>query len=75
MTRRHFCIWLHRCGLLQEGDRVLAINGQYVEGHTMDDVQEFIRDSRVKMIVSTEFNVAGMCQCCCVLCLYSLCMR
>jgi hypothetical protein len=48
-----------RCGVLQEGDRVLAINGQYLDGRTMDDIQDYIKDSGIKMLLLVEFNVAG----------------
>lgn len=48
-----------RCGVLQEGDRVLAINGQYLEGRTMDEVREMTEESGVKMLLFMEFNVAG----------------
>lgn len=51
----------YRCGVLQEGDRVLAINGQYLEGRTMDEIREMIEESGVKMLLLVEFNVAGSC--------------
>jgi len=45
--------------VLQEGDRVLAINGLYLESHNMKQVQKIINDSGVKMLLLVEFNVAG----------------
>jgi hypothetical protein len=49
-----------RCGVLQEGDHILAINGQYLEGRTIDEVEQFIAESPVKMLLTVEFRVAGM---------------
>ena len=51
---------LYRCGVIQEGDRVIAINGQYLEGRTMDEIYGFIAESPVKMLLTVEFRVAGM---------------
>ena len=49
-----------RCGMIQEGDRIIAINGQYLEGRTMEEIYGFIAESPVKMILTIEFRVAGM---------------
>jgi len=49
-----------RCGVIQEGDRIIAVNGQCLEGRTMDEVYAFIAESPVKMILTVEFRVAGM---------------
>jgi hypothetical protein len=49
----------HRCGVLQEGDHILAINGQYLEGRTIEEVEQFIAESPVKMLLLVEFRVAG----------------
>ena len=51
---------LNRCGVIQEGDRIIAINGQYLEGRTMEEIYGFIAESPVKMILTVEFRVAGM---------------
>jgi C-terminal processing protease CtpA/Prc len=47
-----------RCGVIQEGDHILAINGQYLEGRTMEEVEAFIAESPVKMLLLIEFRVA-----------------
>ena len=47
-----------RCGILQEGDRVLAINGEYLENRTLDEVNGFLKDSRSKVTLHIEFDVA-----------------
>lgn len=54
------CMMYYRCGVLQEGDRVLAINGLYLDGRTMDEVNALIRESAVKMLLLVEFDVAGL---------------
>jgi len=46
--------------VIQEGDRIIAINGQYLEGRTMDEIYGFIAESPVKMLLTVEFRVAGM---------------
>jgi len=51
---------VNRCGVIQEGDRIIAINGQYLEGRTMEEIYGFITESPVKMILTIEFRVAGM---------------
>ena len=53
-----FCL-IYRCGVIQEGDRIIAVNGQYLEGRTMDEIYGFIAESPVKMILTVEFRVAG----------------
>ena len=50
----------NRCGVIQEGDRIIAINGQYLEGRTMDEIYGFIAESPVKMLLTVEFRVAGI---------------
>jgi len=51
---------VNRCGVIQEADRILAINGQYLESRTMEEIYGFIAESSVKMILTVEFRVAGM---------------
>ena len=48
-----------RCGLLQEGDRVLAINGWSLKARTLRDVSEMIAVSRRHLTLRIEFDVAG----------------
>ena len=50
-----------RCGVLQEGDRVLAINGQYLEHRTLQEALDMLNETPTKVIVTVEFEVAGGC--------------
>ncbi|XP_062838656.1 glutamate receptor-interacting protein 1 isoform X11 [Anolis carolinensis] len=49
-----------RCGMLQIGDRVLAINGIPTEDSTFDEANQLLRDSSVtsKVTLEIEFDVA-----------------
>lgn len=49
--------------MIQEGDRIIAVNGQYLEGRTMEEIYAFITESSVKMILTVGFRVAGMYVC------------
>jgi len=52
-------VFADRCGLLQEGDRVLAINGWSLKARTMRDVIDMISVSRRHLTLRIEFDVAG----------------
>ena len=60
MCGQLYVLHLSRCGVLQEGDHILAINGQYLEGRTVEEVEQFIAESPVKMLLLVEFRVAGI---------------
>ncbi|XP_066489301.1 glutamate receptor-interacting protein 1 isoform X2 [Tiliqua scincoides] len=49
-----------RCGMLQIGDRVLAINGIPTEDSTFDEANQLLRDSSItsKVTLEIEFDVA-----------------
>ncbi|XP_010636208.1 glutamate receptor-interacting protein 2 isoform X2 [Fukomys damarensis] len=49
-----------RCGLLQVGDRVLAINGVATEDGTMEEANQLLRDAALahKVMLEVEFDVA-----------------
>lgn len=49
---------LCRSGVVQVGDRVLAINHQKVESLTTDDLNRFLLKSRPKVTLQIEFDVA-----------------
>ena len=51
-----------RCGVLQIGDRVLAINGIPTEDSTFEEANQLLRDSSItsKVTLEIEFDVAGM---------------
>ena len=50
-----------RCGLLQVGDRILAINGVATEDGTMEEANQLLRDAALahKVLLEVEFDVAG----------------
>ena len=50
-----------RCGLLQVGDRILAINGIATEDGTMEEANQLLRDAALahKVVLEVEFDVAG----------------
>ncbi len=54
MKRIHF-----RSGILQPGDRILAINGQQLEGMTLEDARSIIKESNNQIHLEIEFDVAG----------------
>lgn len=51
-----------RCGVLQIGDRVMAINGIPTEDSTFEEANQLLRDSSItsKVTLEIEFDVAGM---------------
>jgi C-terminal processing protease CtpA/Prc len=59
IKQKILCLCMNRSGVLQAGDRVLAINGQYLENRSLEDAQQMVKDSGVKVTLQTEFDVAG----------------
>ena len=53
------CIVFCRTGVIQEGDRVLAINGVYLVEKTLEEANQMVRDSGLKVTLEVEFDVAG----------------
>ncbi|CAF0828269.1 unnamed protein product [Rotaria sp. Silwood1] len=47
-----------RSGVLQPGDRILSINGQQLEGMTLEDARSIIKDSNNRIHLEIEFDVA-----------------
>jgi C-terminal processing protease CtpA/Prc len=47
-----------KCGVLQEADRILAINGQYLENKTLDEATQMLIDAGMKVTLHIEFDVA-----------------
>ena len=45
--------------MLQPGDRIVSINGQQLEGMTLDDARTIIKDSNQQIHLEVEFDVAG----------------
>ncbi|GFN84600.1 hypothetical protein PoB_001110600 [Plakobranchus ocellatus] len=46
-----------KCGVLQEGDRILSVNGVDTVGHSLDEINRFLFDSRPRCVLVTEFDV------------------
>lgn len=44
--------------MLQEGDRVLAIDGQYLENRTLEEAVEMLEDAEATITLLVEFDVA-----------------
>ncbi len=44
---------------MQPGDRILAINGQQLEGMTLEDARSIIKESNNQIHLEIEFDVAG----------------
>ena len=51
---------LFRCGVIQEGDRVIAINGADVIGYTLDECKQLLDRSKARCELVIAFDVAGM---------------
>ncbi|CAF1186961.1 unnamed protein product [Adineta ricciae] len=58
-----------RSSILQPGDRVVAINGQQLEGMTLEDARSIIKESNNQIFLEIEFDVvdsvmlsSGTCQ-------------
>ncbi|CAF0956849.1 unnamed protein product [Rotaria sordida] len=47
-----------RSGILQPGDRILTINGQLLEGMTLEDARSIIKRSNHQIHLEIEFDVA-----------------
>jgi hypothetical protein len=47
-----------RCGLLQPGDRILLINGRSLEGLSLEEARQIIRESGAHLRLEIEFDVA-----------------
>ncbi|XP_064633834.1 glutamate receptor-interacting protein 1-like isoform X3 [Lineus longissimus] len=47
-----------KSGVIQEGDRLLSINGNYLEGRTLQDINTMLRESGKKCTLEIEFDVA-----------------
>ncbi|KAL8608811.1 hypothetical protein ACOMHN_051416 [Nucella lapillus] len=47
-----------KCGVLQEGDRILQVNGMGTMERTLEEVNQFLRESRPRCMLEVEFDVA-----------------
>lgn len=48
-----------RCGILQPGDRILSVNKNSLEGLSLEDARQIIKDAGVNLNLEIEFDVAG----------------
>ncbi|XP_064605034.1 glutamate receptor-interacting protein 1-like isoform X3 [Liolophura sinensis] len=46
-----------RCGLIQEGDRILSVNGQELVERTLEEVNQLLRDAKPYCVLEIEFDV------------------
>ena len=47
-----------KCGIIQPGDRILTINNRSVEGMSLEEVRQLIRESGSNLKMEIEFDVA-----------------
>ncbi|XP_067683698.1 glutamate receptor-interacting protein 1-like isoform X1 [Haliotis asinina] len=47
-----------QCGVIQEGDRILTVNGVDLSDKTLEEVNQLLRDSRPRCMMEIEFDVA-----------------
>lgn len=47
-----------KSGVIQEGDRILSINGMETTERTLEEVNQFLRESRPRCVLDIEFDVA-----------------
>jgi C-terminal processing protease CtpA/Prc len=47
-----------KCGLIQPGDRILFINNRSLEGLSLEEARQFIRESGNNLKLDIEFDVA-----------------
>ena len=67
-TCRHVCdvtcaVIVCRCGVLQEGDRVLAINDAPLEGRSLQECNKLLNESGMRITLLVQFDVAGALRC------------
>lgn len=48
-----------RCGILQPGDRILSVNKNSLEGLSLEDARQIIKDAGANLNLEIEFDVAG----------------
>ncbi|CAG2239395.1 GRIP [Mytilus edulis] len=48
-----------RCALMQEGDRIITVNGQSLSDKTIDEVNQLLRECRHRCDLEVEFDVTG----------------
>ena len=47
------------CGQLQNGDRVLSINGMSLDGATLQQAVKFVQAADEQLTMEVEFDVTG----------------
>lgn len=48
-----------RCGVIQEGDRVVGVNDIEITNQSAEQVNQLIRDHRHRCDLNIEYDVAG----------------
>ena len=49
-----------KCGVMQPGDRVISVNGRSLEGLTVEEARQIIKESGLNLRIEIEFDVAGI---------------
>lgn len=49
----------YRCGVIQEGDRVVGVNDLEITNQSAEQVNQLIRDHRHRCDLTIEYDVAG----------------
>nr|KAG5708494.1 hypothetical protein BaRGS_026221 [Batillaria attramentaria] len=47
-----------KSGVIQEGDRIISVNGMETTERTLEEVNQFLRESRPRCVLEVEFDVA-----------------
>lgn len=56
---KYVLFFLFRCGVIQEGDRVLSINGIGVIGCSLAECKQLLNHTGAKCLLDVAFDVAG----------------
>ena len=48
-----------KCGILQPGDRIILVNGRSLEGLSLEEARQIIKESGSNLQLEIEFDVTG----------------
>ena len=54
----HYSLF-RRSAVIQEGDRLVAINGHFLDGRSLNEINQMLYNSSPKVTLHVEFPVAG----------------
>jgi C-terminal processing protease CtpA/Prc len=49
-----------KCGVMQPGDRIISVNNRSLEGLTVEEARQIIKESGSNLRLEIEFDVAGL---------------